>query len=100
MSQGVPSALIVLVYQWEAGFLQGVTLRRGVPPSQEEFDGIAGFSRLRARGRILGGAFDEVRWASVADVPFARLSASPFSLDSLAVRVSWRWLSPFCAGSP
>ena len=77
-NQVLPSALFVLVYQWEAGFLQGITLRRGVPPSQEAFDGIASTSRSRARGRILGGAFDEVRLASLADVPFSRLSASPF----------------------
>jgi hypothetical protein len=32
--QDRPSALIVLVHQWEAGFLQGVTLRRGVALSQ------------------------------------------------------------------
>lgn len=50
-----PSALFLLVYQWEAGILQGVTLRRGIISlSQGRFDGIAAISRSRARGRILG----------------------------------------------
>ena len=53
LAQVLPSALFLLVHQREAGFLQGVTLRRDVPLSQEEFNGIASFSRLRARGRIL-----------------------------------------------
>ena len=42
------------------------------------FRGIPSFFRLRTGERIPGGAFDEVRSASVADVPFSRLSASPF----------------------
>jgi hypothetical protein len=50
MSQAFPSALIFLVYQREAGFLQGVTLRRGVPPLQENFDGIAAFLSFTSQG--------------------------------------------------
>jgi hypothetical protein len=36
------------------------------------------FFRLRIEERISSEAFDEVRSTSVADIPFPRLSASPF----------------------
>jgi hypothetical protein len=94
-----PSALIVLVYQWEAGFLQGIALRRGVPPSQEGFDGIAAISRLRARGRILG------RVATKFVGPFLRMFLFqgcphlPFFLVSRAARVESAVAFPFCAGA-
>jgi len=49
---------------------------------------------------------DEVRFAQIADVPFSRLSATPFLTSLLAARVSFRrWLSlpqgrePFASAS-
>ena len=91
--QGLPSALFFLVYQREAGFLQAVSLRRCVLPSQEGFNGIASSSRLRSRGRILG------RVATKFALPLSRMFLFqgfphlPFFLVSLAARVDRRWLS-------
>ena len=81
-TQDLPPALFLLVYQREAGFLQGVTLRRVILPSQEGLAGIAAISCLQARGRILGRVVTKFAWPFSRMFLFQGFPQRPFSLVS------------------
>jgi hypothetical protein len=81
-----PTALFALVYQWEAGFLQGVALSPGYLPLARGFPGIRSFIKLYlAAIRSLQGVSGGIQISPFADVPFPRISASPVSSSLLAV---------------
>ena len=95
LSLGFPSSpLFALVYQWEAGFLQGATLSPGP-------DSISGTDYRQDRHSLVyEAARSLLRGTPMKFVgPVSRMFLFqgfphlPFSLGSLAVRVSRRWLS-------
>ena len=94
-TQAEPSALILLVYQREAGFLQGITLHHFVPPLQKFFRGTASSSVYGLRSGSQARPSTKFVRPQSRIFLFQGFPHLPFSLASLAVRVSRRWLSPF-----
>ena len=92
--RGMPSDILLGGFAWPAPsssvipVSSGSPLGGGIPPGDcpsPRCPSVSGrfwrhrlFSRLRAGGRFPVQALGEVRLASFADVPFSRLSASPF----------------------
>ena len=95
-----PSSSFLLVYQREAGFLQGLTLSPRVPPSQEGFDGspvlfpFTDQCRTHWTGNTMKFAYPRLRM-----FPFQGFPQLPFPSRFTSRRGVLAVAFPFCAGA-